>query len=330
MKVFTEASPGLIQSSAIALGFFDGVHPGHQVVIGKAVEEARLLGVTSGVVTFKDHPRALTRGVHPLLLTDIDQRLQLFEDLGVEATLVLTFSEALCRLSPREYVENMLVGAMGARSISVGHNHHFGRDREGNPDLLRTFGETMGFTVHVAPMVFVDGIEVSSSAIRESIVDGNMLKAGQLLSRTYSVGGQVIKGDGRGRQIGFPTANVQLREFQLIPRTGVYAGRVRLSTNETFDCVINVGYRPTFKSTAGSNEDPLVEAHLFDFDRDIYGDKCTVQFLEYLRSEKKFDGIEALKEQINADTKKARTVLESAGKTKGEETNPGDKSKQPA
>ncbi|HIN65301.1 MAG TPA: bifunctional riboflavin kinase/FAD synthetase, partial [Candidatus Obscuribacterales bacterium] len=310
-------------------GFFDGVHPGHQVVIGKAVEEARALGVTSGVVTFRDHPRALTRGVHPLLLTDIDQRLKLFEEMGVEATLVLTFSEALCRLSPREYVENVLVGAMGARSISVGHNHHFGRDREGNPDLLRTFGETLGFSVHVAPMVFVKGFEVSSSAIRESIVDGDMEKAKSLLSRTYRVGGEVIKGDGRGRQIGFPTANVQLREFQLIPRTGVYAGRVQLSSNERFDAVINVGYRPTFKASGGT-EDPLVEAHLFDFDRDIYGDKCTVEFVEYLRTEKKFDGIDALKEQINSDAAKSRQVLENAKNAAGEENSPGDKSKQPA
>ncbi|HIA50987.1 MAG TPA: bifunctional riboflavin kinase/FAD synthetase, partial [Candidatus Melainabacteria bacterium] len=309
--------------------FFDGVHPGHQVVIGKAVEEARALGVTSGVVTFRDHPRALTRGVHPLLLTDIDQRLKLFEEMGVEATLVLTFSEALCRLSPREYVENVLVGAMGARSISVGHNHHFGRDREGNPDLLRTFGETLGFSVHVAPMVFVKGFEVSSSAIRESIVDGDMEKAKSLLSRTYRVGGEVIKGDGRGRQIGFPTANVQLREFQLIPRTGVYAGRVQLSSNERFDAVINVGYRPTFKASGGT-EDPLVEAHLFDFDRDIYGDKCTVEFVEYLRTEKKFDGIDALKEQINSDAAKSRQVLENAKNAAGEENSPGDKSKQPA
>jgi len=285
--------------------------------------------VTSGVVTFRDHPRALTRGVHPLLLTDIDQRLKLFEEMGVEATLVLTFSEALCRLSPREYVENVLVGAMGARSISVGHNHHFGRDREGNPDLLRTFGETLGFSVHVAPMVFVKGFEVSSSAIRESIVDGDMEKAKSLLSRTYRVGGEVIKGDGRGRQIGFPTANVQLREFQLIPRTGVYAGRVQLSSNERFDAVINVGYRPTFKASGGT-EDPLVEAHLFDFDRDIYGDKCTVEFVEYLRTEKKFDGIDALKEQINSDAAKSRQVLENAKNAAGEENSPGDKSKQPA
>lgn len=329
MKVFTEAKPGLVQSSAIALGFFDGVHPGHQVVIGKAVEEARALGVMSGVVTFRDHPRALTRGMHPLLLTDIDQRLKLFEELGVEATLVLTFSEALCRLSPREYVENVLVGAMGARSISVGHNHHFGRDREGNPDLLRTFGETLGFSVHVAPLVFVNNVEVSSSAIRESIIDGDMTKAKNLLSRTYRIGGEVIKGDGRGRQIGFPTANVQLREFQLIPRTGVYAGIVQLSSGERFDSVINVGYRPTFKATGG-DDDPLVEAHLFDFDRDIYGDKCTVEFVEYLRTEKKFDGIEALKEQINADAAKSRQVLENAKNAADGETNPGDKSKLPA
>ncbi|MBC7997343.1 MAG: bifunctional riboflavin kinase/FAD synthetase [Leptolyngbya sp.] len=330
MKVLTEARPHLIEKSAIALGFFDGVHPGHQVVIGKAVEEARRLGVQSGVVTFRDHPRALTRGAHPLLLTDIDQRLDLFKKLGVDVTLVLTFSEDLCRLSPREYVEKFLVNSMGAKSISVGHNHHFGRDREGDPDVLRKFGEELDFCVHVAPMVYVGEIEVSSSRIRESIVDGNMARARSLLSRSYAVGGVVVRGDGRGRQIGFPTANVKLRDYQLVPRTGVYAGRVHIGADEVCDAVINVGYRPTFKA-AGSEADPLVEAYLFDFDRDIYDASCTVEFVEYIRPEKKFDGIDSLITQIKVDATASRDVLAKIKVEAGDEKNsPEESSPMPA
>src|SRR5271154_3492422 len=141
LKTYYEASPGLIDRSAIALGFFDGVHLGHQVVIGTAVQEARKQGLKATVVTFKDHPRTLTQGARPLILTPIDERLLLCEQLGIEAVLVLSFTEELCRLSPSEYVQNILIGAAGAKLISVGYNHHFGRDREGNPQLLAKFGK---------------------------------------------------------------------------------------------------------------------------------------------------------------------------------------------
>ncbi|HEY9714406.1 MAG TPA: hypothetical protein V6C72_13125, partial [Chroococcales cyanobacterium] len=161
METFYDAKPGLLKQAAVALGFFDGVHPGHQQVIGTAVKEAKRIGATAAVVTFKDHPRTLTRGASPLLLTTIDQKLELFERLGVDAVLVLSFTEDLCKLSPREYVETVLVRAMGAKSISVGYNHHFGRDREGDPALLKIMGAELGFDVHVAPMVYVDGDEVS-------------------------------------------------------------------------------------------------------------------------------------------------------------------------
>ncbi|HEY9786629.1 MAG TPA: bifunctional riboflavin kinase/FAD synthetase [Candidatus Obscuribacterales bacterium] len=313
MQVFYDAKPELLARSAIALGFFDGVHPGHQVVIGKAVEEAKVIGATAGVVTFRDHPRALTRGVHPLLLTVIEQRLELFERLGVEATLVLTFSEDLCRLSPREYVEKVLVGAMGARSICVGHNHHFGRDREGNPELLRQMGQELNFGVHVAPMVYVDGLEVSSSRIREEIASGHVDKASQLLSRHYSILGSVVKGEGRGRKLGFPTANLNVRPFQMVPAVGVYAGRALFASGEKIACVINVGHRPTFDDGQAGTP-PLVEAHLFDYEGDLYDRTMQLQFVKFLRCEKKFDGVDALKRQIESDCAAAREVLAADAK----------------
>ena len=311
MEIFYEANANLLAKSAIALGFFDGVHPGHQVVIGKAVAEAKRLGVPAGVVTFKDHPRALTRGNAPLLLTVIEQRLELFEKLGIDATLALSFTEDLCRLSPREYVETILVQGMGARSISVGYNHHFGRDREGNPDLLRTLGEELGFCLHVAPMVFVDGNEVSSSRVRELVTTGEIELAAKILSRPYAVLGDIVHGEGRGKKIGFATANLAVSEVQLLPGRGVYAGRARLDGEALLPAVINVGYRPTF---ANNPEGLLIEVHILDFDRDIYGKRMQVEFLKFIRAEQKFDGIESLRRQITADCLTAREFVLAATK----------------
>ena len=306
METFFEAKPGLLSQSAIALGFFDGVHAGHKEVIGSALLEARRLGVTPGVVTFRDHPRTLTQGSTPLLLTVIEQRLSLFEELGVEAALVLCFDEELCRLTPREYVENILVGAMGAKSISVGYNHHFGRDREGNPDLLKELGGELGFSVKVAQEVDIGGQEVSSSRIREALFGGQLERANNLLSRPYAVYGHVIKGDGRGRSIGFPTANLSLYEFQVIPQIGVYAGKVAIGNHKHIPCVINVGHRPTFKENQkGDRERPIVEVHVLNFDEDLYGKSVDVSFCKKLRNEQKFAGIDELKKQISLDCQAA-------------------------
>ncbi|HEY9733136.1 MAG TPA: bifunctional riboflavin kinase/FAD synthetase [Drouetiella sp.] len=313
METFYEATPGLLKKSAIALGFFDGVHHGHQVVIGKAVAEAKRLGVTAGVVTFKDHPRSLTRGSSPLLLTVIEQRLELFERLGVEATLVLSFTEDLCRLSPKEYVENILVGSMGAKSISVGYNHHFGRDREGDASLLEKMGKDLDFCVFAAPMVLIDGEDCSSSRIRELVSNCKIEQATRVLSRPYALIGEVVRGEGRGRKLGFPTANMAINEFQLVPGRGVYAGVARLADGRRLPSVINVGYRPTFKPQTGVSEAGgaalLVEVHILDFDENLYNSTIQVDFTAHLRAEQKFDGIDALKAQITADCNVARALI---------------------
>ncbi|MCA9804225.1 MAG: bifunctional riboflavin kinase/FAD synthetase [Cyanobacteria bacterium HKST-UBA02] len=308
METYFEARPKLVEASAIALGFFDGVHPGHRVVIETAVSEARRLGVKAGVVTFKDHPRALTRGQSPMLLTVIEQRLALFEALGVEVALVLSFTEELCLKSPQAYVEDVLVGAMGARSISVGHNHHFGKDREGDADLLRSLGKDLGFSVNAAEMVHINGKEVSSSRIRSLVAEGKMQEALELLCHPFAVLGEVSRGDGRGRTIGVPTANLDLYQYQMIPKKGVYAGRARIHGANAIDCVINVGTRPTFKDASGGDR-PTVEAHLLDCDMDLYGKSLEITFLEFLRDERKFAGAEELTAQIKEDIEKARNFL---------------------
>jgi len=312
LEIYFEPKPGLVERSAIALGFFDGVHPGHQVVIGKAVEEAKRLNAKAGVVTFADHPRGLTRGQAPMLLTTIEQRLELFAKQGVELALVLTFSEELCKLSPREYVQNVLAASMGAKSISVGHNHHFGRDREGDADLLRDLGTERDFVVHVADMVLVENQEVSSSRIRDLILARDMELASTLLSRPYSLRGIVIGGEKRGRQLGFPTANVDIAFNQLVPPTGVYVGSVKLNDGSCHQSVVNIGVRPTFKTgnAEGESQSKLtIEAHLLDFDGDLYGQTVEVALLKNLRDEKKFADLDALKDQIATDCQVARCWL---------------------
>lgn len=315
METFYDATPGQLKRSSIALGFFDGVHPGHQFVIGTAVEQAKKENLVAAVVTFKDHPRSLTQGSAPLLLTVIDQRLAQFEKLGVEAVLVLDFTEELCRLTPSQYVKNILVDTMGAKCISVGFNHHFGRDREGNPALLAEIGQKLGFSVQVASPIFVDGQEVSSSRIREALISGEIETANKLLSRPYSIVGKVVTGNARGRSIGIPTANLATEEFQVIPARGVYVGQAQLAKGKSLPAVINVGLRPTFendklKQDGKGSSSLLVEVHILDFNEDIYDQKLEVGFLKYLRKEQKFDSVAALKEQILNDCRQASDFFE--------------------
>jgi riboflavin kinase/FMN adenylyltransferase len=315
LETFYDATPGLLKRSSTALGFFDGVHPGHQFVIGSAVEQAKRENLVAAVVTFKDHPRSLTQGSSPLLLTVIDQRLAQFEKLGVQAVLVLNFTEELCRLTPSEYVRNILVDTIGAKYISVGYNHHFGRDREGNPTLLAELGKKLDFSVQVAPPIFVDGQEVSSSRIREALMSGEIEGANKLLSRPYAIVGKIVTGNARGRSIGIPTANLATEEFQVIPARGVYVGEAQLAKGETLPAVINVGLRPTFendklKHEAKETANLLVEVHILDFNENIYDQKLEVRFLKYLRKEQKFDSVAALKEQILNDCRQASEFFE--------------------
>ena len=325
METYFEAKPELLKHSAIALGFFDGVHPGHKAVIQACVDDAKKLNVKSGVVTFKDHPRTLTRGKSPLLLTVIEQRLDLISKLNVDFALVLAFTEELCLLSPREYVEQVLVGSLGAKSISVGHNHHFGKDREGDANLLAKIGKELDYKVNVANMIRVDDIEVSSSIIRQFIEMGEMEKARHILQRPFAIRGLVTHGDGRGKQIGFPTANLDVYEYQMLPKRGVYAGKAQLKNGAILGCVINVGLRPTFKNVNGASEPSLtIEAHIFEHDEDLYGETLEIEFHDFIRDEEKFSSKETLIDQIQRDKQKAINYLKSTGFSK----EPGKHSKE--
>lgn len=305
MKTFSEIRPGLLQKSSLALGFFDGVHPGHQAVIKRAVEEAKRLGATPAVITFKEHPRSLTLGKSPPLLTLPEQRLELCEELGIEAALLLSFTEELCRLSPQDYVQHVLVDCMKACSLSVGSNHRFGRNREGNPEMLAEIGKSAGYEVHIAPDVIIDGIPVSSSRIREALALGDVELCAKLLGRAYTILGQVVHGEQRGHALGFPTANVESKDEVILPSNGVYSAICILPDGRELPSVVNIGIRPTF----GTSNKATTEVHILNFNEDLYKQNIRVRFLKFIRTEKKFSGVDDLKAQIILDCQTATTDI---------------------
>jgi riboflavin kinase/FMN adenylyltransferase len=297
MQIVTKIEPEIVESSSVAVGFFDGVHKGHQAVISTAVSDAKRLGVKACVLTFKEHPRLIVEGKSPKLLTNFQQRMQCFEQLGVELTLALPFSHEISSLSANDYVQQIFIEALGVKSVSIGYNHHFAHNREGTPALLEELGKKFNFQVHVTQKVYVDGVEVSSSAIRGALKEGNLKLAAKLLGRPYAIAGQVVAGLGRGHSMtGFPTANLKVSEDQLIPLEGVYAGMTKLK-GKRYMCAVNIGCRPTITHDI----QPTVEAHILNFDEDIYGTEIELELWDYLRPEQKFDGIEALIEQIGKD-----------------------------
>jgi riboflavin kinase/FMN adenylyltransferase len=312
MQIVTKVEPGITQGSSVAVGFFDGVHKGHQAVIRRAVDDAVKLGVPACAVTFQQHPQQVIESKKaPELLTTLEQRLRYFEQLGIGLTLALPFSKDISHLDPTEYVQKIFIATLGVQSVSVGYNHHFAHNRQGTPVLLQELGKKFNFQVHIMERVYVDGAEASSSSIRGALKEGNLGLANKLLGRHYAVSGLVVAGQGRGRQVtGFPTANLKLEEYQLIPLDGVYAGTTVLD-GRSYPCAINIGCRPTVTS----DRTPTIEVHILNFDNDIYGNQLEVELWEYLRPEQKFAGIDALKEQINKDCLRVDELVKCGSST---------------
>ena len=270
--------------TSVTIGVFDGVHLGHRTVMTRMVEGARRRGLLPVALTFDPHPLEFIDPDHaPHLLTTVDERAELLGRCGVEIVGVLPFLQ-IRDMAPRVFVEEVLSVRLRAREVAVGENFRFGRDREGDTETLRTLGALHGFEV--------------------SIVDqGSVRHAAHLLGRPFSLTGPVIHGDARGRSIGFPTANLHVPERMAVPGHGVYAARVAFGTSE-YGAVVNVGVRPTF-----GEDMPTVEAHLLDFDGDLYGEELTVRFLRRLREERRFAGITELTSQIARDVEAARAIL---------------------
>ena len=288
----------------VGLGNFDGVHLGHQAILTKAVSEARALQGTALVLTFHPHPLSVLRPNSPLpLILGLREKLLLFRRLEIHGVILQRFSQTFSQLTAEEFVRRYLVDIIGIEKVIVGHNVSFGHRRSGNAEMLAQLGEKFGFAVDVIGPVVIDGGEVSSTAVRTLLGTGNMHEVTQLLGRPYGVSGRVEKGFQRGRTIGFPTANLRPRTDLLLPN-GVYAVTVDLNEKISVPGVANVGMNPTF-----GNNRRTIEAHLFDFSADLYGQRLQVNFLEHIREERKFPSVPELVRQIQEDADRARALL---------------------
>ena len=297
--------------SVVTIGAYDGVHRGHQAVIGQVRKEAQQLSCQSVVVTFDKHPASVVRPESaPKLLTDLDQKLELLQQTGIDATLIVEFNRERSTEDPALFVKRVLVDTLRAQVVVVGEDFHFGFNRGGNVAMLRELGKQFDFQVEPVKLIArPDGVEepVSSTSIRRALAGGQVETATNLLGRAYEVRGVVVNGDKRGRMIGFPTANVEVPNAMCLPADGVYAGKFQCDDGSVHACAINLGRRPTFFEHADSS---LLEAHLLDFDEDLYGQKVSVTFERFLRSERKFDGFEAIKTQLQLDVAAARLALQ--------------------
>ena len=288
-----------VGGTAVTIGAYDGVHRGHQFVIGHLRRLAADGGLASVVLTFDRHPAAVVRPESaPKLLTDLEQKLELLAATGVDHTVVLHFDEARSQEEPEDFVRDVLVGSLGARVVVVGEDFHFGRRRRGNVELLRSMGGALGFEVAHVPLL----AGTSSTAVRRLLEEGDVAGAAELLGRPYEVRGVVAMGDQRGRELGYPTANVAVADDILLPSPGIYAGWY----GGDQAAAISVGRRPTFHDGGA----PVVlEAYLLDFSGDLYGQEARVSFVSRLRDEERYDSIEELTRQMALDVEATRTAL---------------------
>ncbi len=298
------------QRTIVTIGAYDGVHVGHLAVIEHVKDLAQREQARSVVLTFDRHPAEIVRPESaPKLLTSPEQRLELLEASGVDATVVLHFDEVQSKESAESFIERVLIANLAVKIVVVGEDFHFGSHREGNVRLLGEFGRSHDFVLQPVHLVErVDGVEepISSTAIRRALAGGDVDVAARMLGRPHEVRGKVVMGDQRGRLLGFPTANVEVPNSVCMPADGVYAGWYRRPDGVVHPCAINLGRRPTFYEHADHS---LLEAHLLDFDDDLYGEPARVSFGHFLRSERKFDGIEAIKTQLTLDVDHARQLL---------------------
>ena len=293
-----------VQGSALTIGNFDGVHVGHQQLIVQVRKRARVMGLSSIVMTFDPHPlRVLAGKKTPPFITLKDQKLELISELGVDYVLCIPFSLKMAGMEPEDFVRILLVDKLKLKELIVGYDYVFGRNRSGNYALLQQLGKEYGFSVDQFHPVMVNEAIVSSTRIRDLVKSGQVWEVRPLLGRFYRVSGQVIPGRKRGGPLlGFPTANILLQD-ELFPKTGVYAVWVGLF-DRVYPAVANIGYNPTF-----GNDLLSVEVHIFDFRENIYDQPIKVHFVQRLRSEIKFSGLEELKTQIRQDCELAKRIL---------------------
>jgi riboflavin kinase / FMN adenylyltransferase len=298
---------GPLAGAMVAIGNFDGVHRGHRAVIGAALTRARALGRKAAALTFTPHPRLFLRPQDSLFeLSDERNKLRLLRATGLDGAVILRFDASLATTSAEDFVVKILAGALGIGGAAIGFDFHFGKNRTGSPSFLAEQGARLGFAVDVVPPLEDEGRPVSSGSVRAALAAGRVVEAAELLGAPWFVSGEVIHGDKRGRELGFPTANVKLSPSCGL-KHGIYAVRADVA-GKRHDGVASFGRRPIFDDGA-----PLLEVFLFDFGGDLYGQTVDVAFIGWIRHEQKFDSIEVLKRHMTSDAAQARDALQRAG-----------------
>lgn len=306
MKIYNDLSEYIsINKTFVTIGTFDGVHIGHQKVIKNLVRKAKKKNANSVLLTFFPHPRmVLQKGFDIKLINTIDERIKLLEKIGLDILIIHEFSKKFAKKSALDFVRNMLVNKLNISKLIIGYDHQFGKNREGDFEQLQEFGHTYDFKVKEIPQQDINNIAVSSTKIRKAIENGEINKANSYLGYNFMLTGEVVKGKNLGEKIGFPTANLFIKEsYKLIPKSGSYVVKSVIA-NETVFGMMNIGYRPTIKGKYQT-----IEIHFFDFKEDLYGENIQVDVLAFLRNEQEFESVEALKNQLARDKIKSLAII---------------------
>jgi riboflavin kinase/FMN adenylyltransferase len=306
LKIYTDLSKYTSDNNAfVTIGTFDGVHIGHQKVIKDLIKKAKKKHTDAVLLTFFPHPRMVLQKEYDIkLLNTIDERIKLLEQTGLEILVIHEFSKAFAKQSALDFVRDILVNKLNISKLIIGYDHHFGKNREGNFEQLKDYGYTYDFEVKKTAQEKFKNVVVSSTKIRKAIENGNIDKANSFLGYCYMLSGEVIKGNNLGEKIGFPTANLFIKEpYKLIPKTGAYIVKSEIDNKQIFG-MMNIGYRPTV-----SGKHQTIEIHFFNFKKDLYGENIQVDILHFLRDEQKFESVEALKNQLLKDKEHSLALI---------------------
>ena len=307
MQHYTSIDNVFLQDAWMTIGSFDGVHRGHQLIIEKVVSGARRASVPAVVVTFYPHPAVvLGKRQEAFYLNSPQERADLLGEMGVDAVITYTFTREVANLSAFEFM-SQLHNHLMLRRLFVGSDFALGHGREGTTDLLADLGKTLGYELEVVPPVLNGDVVISSSLIRSWLAAGDVRRAASLLGRPYRISGEIIHGDGRGKALGIPTANLSVWTERTLPKAGVYVCRASIQ-GQTWGAVTNIGVRPTFESAPVP---PRVEAHVLNFNRELYGQEMQLDFIDYLRDEQRFSSVQTLVDQIQADIHSAKEILDN-------------------
>lgn len=301
-----------LNNAVVTTGTFDGVHIGHKKILNRLIKVAERTDGESVLLTFYPHPRVVLQPDADLKMINSQQeKIELLKKTGLDHLIIHPFTREFSRTKSLDFVRDILVNQIGAKKLVIGYDHHFGRNREGSFEHLKEFGPVYGFDVEEIPAEDVEDVTVSSTKIRKALAEGDLATANEYLGYEFPLSGTVVEGEKIGKSLGYPTANVMVEEIhKLIPADGIYAVEVDFPAAEDtpLEGVCNIGMRPTF-----SGKFKTIEVHIFDFDRNIYGEQLRITFKHYLRPERKFEDAQALIKQMDADCEKARKLLHTAG-----------------